>query len=48
MYRVYLLPLWREFGIDYVDRAAAQRAAQGFRGAFPHRRYRVRRCASSR
>lgn len=48
MYRVYLLPEWREFGIDYADRAMAERAADRFRVAFPHLAYRVRRCASSR
>ena len=46
MYRVYLLPAWREFGIDYADRAAVEAAADRFRAAFPHRRNRVRRCAS--
>jgi hypothetical protein len=46
MYRVYLLPEWREFGIDYAERAAAETAAGRFRGAFPRCRYRVRRCAS--
>ena len=48
MYRVYLLPQWREFGIDYADRAAAQRAARRFAASFPRLSYRVRRCASSR
>jgi hypothetical protein len=46
MYRVYLLPEWREFGIDYSDRAAAERAVNRFRASFPHRRYAVRPCAS--
>ena len=46
MYRVYLLPEWREFGIDYSCRAAAERAAGRYRAAFPHLRYGVRRCAS--
>ena len=45
MYRVYLLPEWREFGIDYASRAAAEGAAGRFRASFPRRRYRVRRCA---
>ena len=46
MYRVYLLPEWREFGIDYPTRTAAERAAGRFRASFPHRRYVVRPCAS--
>jgi len=45
MYRVYLLPEWREFGIDYLDRATAEAAALRFRMSFPQRRYRVLRCA---
>jgi hypothetical protein len=45
MYRVYLLPEWREFGIDYPTRKQAEHAAAAFRAAFPHRTYRVRRCS---
>jgi len=48
MYRVYLRPAWREFGIDFADRGAAERAGWRFRVSFPHRRYVVRRCATSR
>jgi hypothetical protein len=47
MFRVYLLPEWREFGIDYPTRAAAQCAAGRYRAAFPRCRYVVRPCASS-
>jgi hypothetical protein len=46
MYRVYLLPEWREFGIDYPTRTAAERAANRYRASFPRCRYRVRPCAS--
>jgi hypothetical protein len=46
MYRVYLLPECREFGIDYSTRTAAERAAGRFRASFPQRRYAVRPCAS--
>jgi hypothetical protein len=46
MYRVYLLPEWRQFGIDYPTRAHAERAANRFRASFPHLRYVVRPCAS--
>lgn len=45
MYRVYLLPEWREFGLDYQTRGEAQRAANRFRAAFPRRKYRVQRCS---
>jgi hypothetical protein len=45
MYRVYLLPEWREFGIDYLTRTAAEYAAGRYRASFPHRRYAVRPCA---
>jgi hypothetical protein len=48
MYRGFLLPEWREFGVDYADRAAAGRAALRFRTSFAHRRYAVRPCASSK
>jgi hypothetical protein len=48
MYRGYLVPEWREFGIDYADRAAAECAAACFRGSFPRRRYVVRPCATSK
>ncbi|MGO9686529.1 MAG: hypothetical protein ACLP0B_32610 [Steroidobacteraceae bacterium] len=46
MYRVYLLPERREFGIDYPTREKAERAANRFRASFPHHRYVVRRCAT--
>jgi hypothetical protein len=46
MYRVYLLPEWREFGIDYRSRTAAQCAAKRYRASFPRCRYAVRPCAS--
>ncbi len=46
MYRVYLTRPWREFGIDYPSRTAAECAAGRFRASFPHRRYAVRPCAS--
>jgi hypothetical protein len=46
MYRVYNLPDWREFGIDYATRTAAECAAGRFRASFPRRRYAVRPCAS--
>lgn len=46
MYRVYLLPEWREFGIDYLTKDAAERAANRYRASFPHLRYAVRRCGT--
>jgi hypothetical protein len=46
MYRVYLLPEWREFGIDDRTRERADEVANRFCGSFPHLRYVVRRCAS--
>lgn len=46
MYRVYLLPEWREFGIDYPTKEQADRAASRYRASFPHLRYAVRPCAS--
>ncbi len=46
MYRVYLTRPWREFGVDYPTRTAAERAADRFRTSFPRCRYAVRPCAS--
>jgi hypothetical protein len=46
MYRVYLTRPWRESGVDYPSRAAAEHAADRFRASFPRCRYRVRRCGS--
>jgi hypothetical protein len=43
MYRVYLLPEWREFGLDYATRDRAKQAAGSYHASFPHRRYVVRR-----
>jgi hypothetical protein len=48
MYRIHLLPDWRELGIDYAHRRAAEAALARFRAAVPRRGYRVRPCASSR
>jgi hypothetical protein len=46
MYRVYLLPEWREFGIDCPTRERAAEAANRFRASLPHPRYVVQPCAS--
>ena len=52
MYRVYLLPEWREFGVDYPTRERAEEAADRFRASFSHRyavrsmRHRARGAAS--
>ena len=43
MYRVYLLPEWREFGIDYPAKDRAEQAAARYRISYPHHRYVVRR-----
>lgn len=48
MYRVYLLPQWREFGLDYPSRERAERAADRYRASFPTRRYLVRRAARAK
>jgi len=46
MYRVYLLPEWREFGIDHPTRERAEETGNRFRASCPHRRYVVRLCGS--
>ena len=44
IWRIYLVDwrCWREFGIDYYTREAADAAADRYRAAFPHLRYVVR------
>ena len=44
MYRIYLLPEWREFGTNYPTRMRADAAVARYQKSFPHRQYRVRLC----
>jgi hypothetical protein len=46
MYPVYLLPEWRELGIDHPTRERADETGDHFRALFPHLRDVVRPCAS--
>ena len=46
MYRVYLLPEWREFGIDYPTRSGGPVRRRSLPSSFPRCRYVVRPCAS--